>query len=1042
MINRDGAVGAVLPSLAEEVEFQYDELGRQKKIIEPRGTTEFTYDDRGKLIQQSTPEGTLNYAYDAKTGARTRVWTANSDIRYTYDVMNRPKTVVVHKRNGIDLSSPEVTTYDYTKVGSRASIELPNGITTAYQYDNLNRLKTLTHKKAGELVASYAYDLLPTGRRSGVTEVTSNGTSWVNYTYDNLYRLTHEVRTGEQPYDIQYAYDLNGNRIQKIDGLDTINYTYNANDQLITETSGANGTTAYEYDVNGSLTSKRNTGKFSYTYEYDLRNRLSCATITRKEGLHDVTIEAQYTYNTGGIRTQALQTINGITQNRYFLLDSGHTGYNQVFEESDNLGGSPVRSYVIGDDILSQTVGAVANYLLYDGHGSTRMLANSEGAISGNYSYDAYGKMFGGDPNVTDKLSQTDLLYAGEQFDPGLQMQYLRARYYDANTGRFNRDLSSPEVTTYDYTKVGSRASVELPNGITTSYQYDNLNRLKNLTHKKAGELVASYAYDLLPTGRRSGVTEVTSNGTSRVNYTYDNLYRLTHEVRTGEQPYDIQYAYDLNGNRVQKIDGSDTINYAYNANDQLTNETSSVNGTTVYVYDVNGSLTTKENSGKFSYQYGYDLRNRLASATITRKEGLQDVSIEAQYAYNVNGIRTQSKQTINNISQDRYFLLDSGLSGHAQIFEEFSSLGSNPVRSYAIGDDVLNQTVGGATSYLLYDGHGNSRMLSNPTGIIIENYNYDAYGKMLGGDPNVTDKQSKTDLLYAGEQFDSGLQMQYQRARYYDTNIGRFNRLDPFFGNLEDPQSFHKYIYAHNDPGNRIDPSGYAVYFVKRKFASPGLSSQFLYRAMDMGHGYLLITADNDDGKADPFTSTYALKYSFSWHPDHWDYAERSNTANVNDSFSRTRGRIWMNHTDDIRPKRRTYTTYLITTDPTKQRQLLSTILTWGKSSNVGWEKGEPREDSSNPNNQIGRNHIDSQKTSVYYSLLEQNCVWWATIMICQAGIALPQAASNAIIEFNDGGGAAKDVIRGNRQATEANRLLTVPRNSFRGGYYFDTLP
>jgi hypothetical protein len=31
----------------------------------------------------------------------------------------------------------------------------------------------------------------------------------------------------------------------------------------------------------------------------------------------------------------------------------------------------------------------------------------------------------------------------------------------------------------------------------------------------------------------------------------------------------------------------------------------------------------------------------------------------------------------------------------------------------------------------------------------------------------------------------------------------------DPFFGNLSDPQSLHKYLYTHADPVNRIDPSG-----------------------------------------------------------------------------------------------------------------------------------------------------------------------------------------------------------------------------------------
>jgi hypothetical protein len=37
----------------------------------------------------------------------------------------------------------------------------------------------------------------------------------------------------------------------------------------------------------------------------------------------------------------------------------------------------------------------------------------------------------------------------------------------------------------------------------------------------------------------------------------------------------------------------------------------------------------------------------------------------------------------------------------------------------------------------------------------------------------------------------------------------GRFNRLDPFFGNLQDPQSLNKYVYKHSDPIHFGDPSG-----------------------------------------------------------------------------------------------------------------------------------------------------------------------------------------------------------------------------------------
>ncbi len=41
-----------------------------------------------------------------------------------------------------------------------------------------------------------------------------------------------------------------------------INYVYNANEQLTTGDSSADGITVYNYDTNDSLTTKENSGKF------------------------------------------------------------------------------------------------------------------------------------------------------------------------------------------------------------------------------------------------------------------------------------------------------------------------------------------------------------------------------------------------------------------------------------------------------------------------------------------------------------------------------------------------------------------------------------------------------------------------------------------------------------------------------------------------------------------------------------------------------------------------------------------------------------
>jgi len=155
-------------------------------------------------------------------------------------------------------------------------------------------------------------------------------------------------------------------------------------------------------------------------------------------------------------------------------------------------------------------------------------------------------------------------------------------------------------------------------------------------------------------------------------------------------------------------------------------------------------------------------------------------------------------------------YLIDAyNHTGYAQVLEE-KDVSLAVTKSYTIGDDIISQTTGAGTEYLLCDGHGSTRQLSDSSGTLIpdESYSYDAYGVMLGGNPTSA-SPAGTSMLYAGEQFDTSLQMYYNRARYYDQNIGRFNRMDPFAGSPQDPQSLHKYLYVHNNPVNGIDPTG-----------------------------------------------------------------------------------------------------------------------------------------------------------------------------------------------------------------------------------------
>jgi len=78
----------------------------------------------------------------------------------------------------------------------------------------------------------------------------------------------------------------------------------------------------------------------------------------------------------------------------------------------------------------------------------------------------------------------------------------------------------------------------------------------------------------------------------------------------------------------------------------------------------------------------------------------------------------------------------------------------------------------------------------------------------MSGGNPALG-APSVTSFFYAGEYFDTDSQHYYNRVRWYNPLNGRFNRVDPFSGSPQDPQSLHKYLYVHCNPVNNIDPTG-----------------------------------------------------------------------------------------------------------------------------------------------------------------------------------------------------------------------------------------
>jgi YD repeat-containing protein len=220
---------------------------------------------RASVGNATALERAVNYEYDPATGQHRRTYTASNDVRYGYDLLGRLTSVSVVKQNGVSLSAPLVAGYAYDAVGNVQRVTYPNGTETDYAYDALHRVISVQNLHSATLLSSYSYTLRADGLRTSVSEqeLEANGsysTVSKGWTYDALDRLTQEYSSASgvlapQSYVTQYTFDLVGNRLsmttQQGSQAEVVNYKYNDNDQLTTET-GLNYQANYTYDANGA----------------------------------------------------------------------------------------------------------------------------------------------------------------------------------------------------------------------------------------------------------------------------------------------------------------------------------------------------------------------------------------------------------------------------------------------------------------------------------------------------------------------------------------------------------------------------------------------------------------------------------------------------------------------------------------------------------------------------------------------------------------------------------------------------------------------
>ena len=588
-------------------------------------------------------------------------------------------------------------------------------------------------------------------------------------------------------------------QIQHPDGL-AETFARNASGAVTSATDRAGQTADFTYELgrlatasayldNGSGPSAAATESISYDWQMDAK----AITDTLTRPAESYALDAQ-----GRVKT--VTNMEGQTMTINYLIGplmASVTRFDgvvvtNIYDSSANL----VSTKIIGSPALD-------TQMTFRPNGQPLTISNPSSQIA--LGYDAYGR--------ADSWTHT------------FQSAYSAAARHDSGAASYDNDgnatnsvltfgtTQSPQsiANTYSYDSAGRLDSMsstaggvsvsrkydargllasESNNVVATSYAFDSLNRLTNITYRNSasGTQIASFGYTLDSLGRVVQKTTSIGGQTSSDTYAYDTLGRLVAENAA-------TFAYDLAGNRT----GAGGTTYSY-ANNKLT--------MTGYSHDAAGNMTRKE-----LMEYGWNNAGQLTSMG-----HMQLPTLRAKYEYDVLGrLASYTKAPDLPAAKTTLYVYDGD-----QIIADTDKNGEL-LKTYVWGagvDNLLAVTVHSgnaqATYYPIKDHLGSVLALVDGSGVIAAQYSYDTCGKALSKTtiPELSDFR----YLWQCREYSELGGLYYFRARWHNPQAGRFISKDPI--GLLGGMNF--YAFCGNDPVNFRDPYGLC----------PGIRKSLFFRA------------------------------------------------------------------------------------------------------------------------------------------------------------------------------------------------------------------
>jgi RHS repeat-associated protein len=744
------------------VAYVYDVMGRLIASTDQLGhTTRYAYDPAGHLVQTTYADGAIaTDTYDPAGNLITRTDELGRATTTIHDSRNRPVQTIF-----ADGTSAQKR---YDGGGRLIAAVDPLGNVTHFAYDTLGRLITTTNALGADQTRTYD----AVGNLTSATDPLGRTTQ---FQYDLLNRQTAAI--DPLGNTTTTAYDADGNVITVTDPLGhTTHYTYDVRERLTATTDALNQTTTWIYDAVGNLLSVTDPANNTTTYIYDVLNRKTSETDA-------LNATETYTYDAVGNLTSVTDRDGRTTRYAYDLRNY------QVSEQWLDATGNPIRTIRSNYDPAGELTAASdpdSGYTYqYDQRGRLATVPNrgtpGVADLVFAYTYDAAGNLV----SVTDQTGEGGGGITSYVYDPLNRVTEITQTGSGVTDKRINLayDAAGDVTTLSRFADLAGLQPVD-----TTSYNYDSDGRLTGQTESTGSVTIAQYQWTYDAASRLTQGTS--SDGTT--NYAYDNTNQLV--AANSSSQANEAYSYDANGNRTNagyqtgpdnRLLSDGQYTYAYDPQGNLIRRSRvSTGDVTEYTWDYRNRLTrviSRDGGGSVTQEvdYTYDVKNRLIAETVIPVGGAHNATV-VRFVYNGDNIGLQ--------------------------FDGSGTLRHRYLYGPAVDQILADQGATGGVLWALVDNRGSVRDVIDSTGAVQNHIIYAGFG----GKVSQTNPALGFLFGYTGRVFDQATGLQYNRARFYDPNTGRFISQDPLSFAGGDP---NLYRYVTNQPTNGTDPTGHSFW-------------------------------------------------------------------------------------------------------------------------------------------------------------------------------------------------------------------------------------